>query len=74
MAELPFIGEIVQVVPDESKWVGAIERMMRSVALSIIVPKKLISKAEAFLEENHLGDRVTLIAPTQGSKIAKAPT
>ena len=71
VAELPFIGEIVQVVPDESKWAGAIERMMRSVALSIIVPKKLISKAESFLEENHLGDRVTLIAPTQGSKIAK---
>ena len=70
LAELPFVGELIQVVPDEAKWTGPIERTMRSFALTIVVPAKLADQAEAFLEENHLGDRLAFISPSTGhSKI-----
>jgi uncharacterized protein YPO0396 len=73
LAELPFVGELIQVVPDEAKWTGAIERTMRSFSLSIVVPAKLADQAEAFLEENHLGDRLAFISPSSGhSKIKPA--
>ena len=72
IAEVPFIAELVQLVPDEFKWTGPIERAMRSFALSIVVPSKLVSKAEAFLEENHLGERVAIITPSTGHSKVKA--
>ena len=71
VAEVPFIAEIIQVVPDESKWSGAMERLLRSVALTMVLPKKLIQKAELFLEENHLSDRVSLVTPTPITNVPK---
>src|ERR1017187_8390285 len=37
-AELPFAGELIQVRAEESAWEGAAERLLRSFALSILVP------------------------------------
>lgn len=34
---LPFVGELIEVKPDESVWQGAIERVMRGFALSIVI-------------------------------------
>lgn len=71
VAELPFIGELIQVVPDENKWTGPIERLMRSISLTIIVPYKLSKNAEDYLEENLLGEKVTIICPQSVSKNTK---
>ena len=71
VAELPFIGEIIQVVPDEIKWVGPIERLIRSVSLSIVVPSKLAGKAEAFLEENHFGEKISVVYPQSSGRETK---
>ena len=71
VAEVPFIAEIIQVVPDESKWSGAMERLLRSVALTMVLPTKLIQKAELFLEENHLSDRISLVTPTPITNVPK---
>lgn len=38
--ELPFAGEIVRVRTEERKWEGAAERILRSFALSILVPER----------------------------------
>ena len=71
VAELPFIGELIQVVPDENKWTGPIERLMRSISLTIIVPSKLLENAEDYLEENLLGEKITIICPQSVSKDTK---
>ena len=72
--ELPFIGELIQVVPDEVKWTGPIERLLRSFSLTVVVPEKLAEEAEAFLEVNHLGDRLSLSALNQIEKIPSCMT
>ena len=69
--ELPFIGELIQVVPDEVKWTGPIERLLRSFSLTVVVPRKLAEEAEAFLEVNHLGDRLSFICPESDRKNPK---
>ena len=71
IAELPFIAEVIQVVPDENKWTGPIERLMRSISLTIIVPSKLSEKAEAYLEDNHLGEKISIVCPQSVSKEIK---
>jgi uncharacterized protein YPO0396 len=38
--ELPFVGELLRVREEERKWEGAAERVMRSFALSILVPER----------------------------------
>ena len=70
-AELPFVGELIQVVPDEDKWTGPIERLLRSFSLTIVLPPKLAKEAEAYLEENHLGDRLAFICPQPDPKEPK---
>ena len=71
VAELPFIAELIQLVPDEVKWTGPIERLIRNSALSIVVPAKLTAKAEVFLEENHLGERLSIVSPATSTKESK---
>ena len=71
VGELPFIAELVQVVPDEQKWTGAVERLLRPFALSVLVPSKLAQKAEAFLHENDLGDRIAFVCPKSDAKQPK---
>ena len=68
VAELPFVAELIQVVPDEIKWNGPIERLIRTTSLSIILPAKLADKAAAYLEENHLGERLSFICPSSVTK------
>ncbi|MBU62941.1 MAG: hypothetical protein CMI26_10620 [Opitutae bacterium] len=71
VGELPFIAELVQVVPDEDKWTGAVERLLRPFALSILIPSKLARKAEAFLHENDLGERIAFVCPKTDAKQPK---
>ena len=66
--ELPFVGELIQVVPDEVKWTGPIERLLRDFSLTIVVPQKLAEEAEAFLEINHLGERLSFICSQSDRK------
>ena len=69
--ELPFIGELIQVVPDEVKWTGPIERLLREFSLTVVVPQKLAEDAEAFLEVNHLGEKLSFICPQSDRKNPK---
>ena len=38
--ELPFVGELVQVKESESRWTGAIERLVHNFALCVLVPER----------------------------------
>lgn len=69
--ELPFVGELIQVVPDEVKWTGPIERLLRDFSLTVVVPQKLAEEAEAFLEINHLGERLAFICAQTDRKNPK---
>ncbi len=46
---IPFAGELLQVREQESRWTGAIERLLRNFGLCLLVPEELRSKVDAFV-------------------------
>ncbi|MDX2108986.1 MAG: SbcC/MukB-like Walker B domain-containing protein [Verrucomicrobiota bacterium] len=50
--DLPFVGELIQVKASEMQWTGAIERLMHSFALCMVVRQDLRERVDAFVHEN----------------------
>jgi uncharacterized protein YPO0396 len=55
---LPFAGELIEVKPDESSWQGAIERVLRGFALSILVDERNYPALSNYINNTHLGQRL----------------
>jgi uncharacterized protein YPO0396 len=56
---LPFVGELVEVKPDEAAWRGAAERLLRGFALSILVDEDHYGALVGHINEVNLGQRLT---------------
>lgn len=57
-AALPFAAELVEVPPREDEWRGAIERVLRSFALSLLVEDRHYTAVSDFVNRAPLGDRL----------------
>lgn len=57
-AELPFIGELIQVKADAAQWRGAIERLLHGFALSLLVDERRYAAVSGYVDETHLGGRL----------------
>jgi uncharacterized protein YPO0396 len=56
--EIPFIGELIQVLPGEKDWELAIEKVMHNFALRLIVPEKYYKKVNEYVNDNNLRGRI----------------
>jgi uncharacterized protein YPO0396 len=52
--DLPFIGELLQVRPEAKEWEGAIERLLSSFGLCVLVPEVHYQVVNAYVKQNHL--------------------
>ena len=57
-AALPFAGELIAVRPAESDWEGAAERLLRSFALSVLVPDEHYTAVSDWINGHFLNGRV----------------
>ena len=57
-AELPFVGELLQVREEEAEWRGAIERVLHGFALSLLVDEARYAALSEFVDRTHLGRRL----------------
>ena len=55
---LPFVGELIEVKPDEAEWQGAIERVLHGFALSVLVDERHYPALAGHINNTHLGQRV----------------
>ena len=55
---LPFAGELIAVKPEEREWEGAIERVLRSFALSLLVPDSLYQRVSEWVDSTNLRGRL----------------
>jgi len=55
---LPFVGELVEVKPDEAAWRGVAERVLHGFALSILVDNEHYNALSQHLNEVNLGQRL----------------
>ncbi|MDR1974908.1 MAG: hypothetical protein LBQ31_09655 [Bacteroidales bacterium] len=56
--EIPFIGELIQVLPKEKDWELAIEKVLHNFALRLIVPEKYYKKVNEYVNDNNLRGRI----------------
>lgn len=68
---LPFIGELMEVKPEESDWKGAIERVLRSFAMSLLVDERYYSALSTYVNANHLGKRLVYFRHIQSGQPAQ---
>ena len=66
-ADVPFVGELLQVKPDERAWEGAIERLLHNFGLRLLVPERHYERFARYVNENHLNGRLIFhrIAPAE---------
>lgn len=67
-ADLPFVGELLQVRSEEKVWEGAIERLLRGFGLCLLVPATHYAKVNDYVNQTNLRGRlvyykVTPVAP-----------
>jgi len=56
--EIPFVGELIKVLPSEKDWEPAIEKTLHNFALRLIVPEKYYRKVNEYVNDNNLKGRV----------------
>jgi uncharacterized protein YPO0396 len=55
--DLPFIGELLQVHPEEKRWEAAIERLLHSFGLDVLVPERYFHHVSRYVNDHHLKGR-----------------
>lgn len=80
-ATLPFAGELIEVDADATEWEGAAERVLRPLALALLVPDEAYQRVARWINERHLGARLvyhrvpTRVAPRRSpDRTANFPT
>ncbi|MEQ9410885.1 MAG: SbcC/MukB-like Walker B domain-containing protein [Fuerstiella sp.] len=54
--DLPFAAELISVSPDEPQWEASIEMVLRSFALSLLVPDKHYRIVSGYMDQHRLQD------------------
>ena len=57
-SDLPFAGELLQVRSEEKAWEGAIERLLRSFGLCLLVPETHYKAVNAYVNKTDLRGRL----------------
>ncbi|MGE0605932.1 MAG: ATP-binding protein [Pirellulales bacterium] len=53
---LPFAAELISVLPEERRWEASIEMVLRSFALSLLVPDRLYPRVRAYVEQTRIAN------------------
>ncbi len=56
--EIPFIGELLQIRPEEKHWEAGIEKVLHNFALRLIVPDEYYDEVNRYVNETNLRGRV----------------
>jgi len=53
---LPFAAELISVLPEEQTWTASIEMVLRSFALSLLVPERYYTRVRSYVENFRITD------------------
>lgn len=56
--EIPFVGELIQVLPKEKDWEMAVEKVLHNFALRLIVPEEYYRKVNEYVNDNDLKGKI----------------
>ncbi|WP_321531806.1 ATP-binding protein [uncultured Desulfuromonas sp.] len=72
--DVPFVGELLRVRDEEHAWEGAIERLLRSFGLSLLVPEQHYAQVAAWVDDTHLKGRLVYYRVREKRQTAPLPT
>lgn len=64
---LPFTGELLQVKASETRWQGALERLLHGFGLSLLVPERHYAAVSAWVDQTHLKQRLVYFRVSEGN-------
>jgi len=67
-ADLPFVGELIEVREAEVEWQGAIERVLHGFALSLLVDERHYAAVSRYVNETRLNGRLVYYRVGQGTQ------
>jgi len=70
-SEVPFVGELLKVREKEGKWEGAIERVLHSFGLSVLIPETQYKRVSDYVDKTNLKGR--LVYYRMSEKMHRAP-
>lgn len=70
---LPFVGELIQVRPEQSEWAGAIERVLGGFARTLVVPEPHYRAAAEIVDAQYLNVRLVYEVPRVPGSPAPEP-
>lgn len=56
--EIPFAGELIEVREEESRWEGAIERLLHNFGLSLLVSDEFYEEVSGYVDRTNLRGRI----------------
>jgi uncharacterized protein YPO0396 len=56
--KMPFIGELIRVDETQTKWEGALERLLHNWGLSLLIPERLYRPVGQYVDQTHLKGRL----------------
>ncbi|MGK2869834.1 MAG: ATP-binding protein [Mycobacterium sp.] len=59
-AALPYVAELMDLRPEENRWRAAVEKVLRSVGLRLLVPDEHYAKVLRFVNETNMRGRLAL--------------
>jgi uncharacterized protein YPO0396 len=59
-AELPYIAELMDLRPEQSRWRVAVEKVLRGVGLRLLIPDSHYAAVLRFVNETNMGGRLQL--------------
>ena len=71
--EMPFAGELIRVREEEREWEGAIERLLRNFALSLLVPDRHYARVAEWVDRTHLNGRLVWFRVRQPTRTEQPP-
>lgn len=72
-SRLPFAGELLEVKPEAAVWRGAIEKVLRPLAMSLVVEERLYNGVSGYLDKTFTGRRLVYLRMTSQGKPTRAP-
>lgn len=69
---IPFAAEMMEVKPEYAEWTGAIERVVRPLALTLLVRSRHLGAVRRWVDVNNLGARLAYEEVTEGPHVVKA--
>ena len=70
---LPFVGELIEVLPEETEWTGAIERVLHNFALSVMVEDRHYPAVSNYVNHTDLNRRCLVYYRTGKSEALSTP-